>query len=248
MIRNLVSALRTPNSFAYTFPKLKSISFQYPVDSTFRIITWQLYVDKDTYRHYGAIQMNTSELQLYPLIDRSFEVESPQQQQLSNERWYGALYYDIRTLNPGEADQQYLLMGYDGHSFFRRQKILDVLQFVNGKPVFGAPIIPGPDNKMLQRRIIQYAALANVRLTYDEGLDMIILDHLISMEGQYNEGKVNVPDGSYEGYQVKDGKLNYVPKVFDQVSEEAPREVPVLDGGRSGKDLMGREKGKGGNR
>ncbi|MBK9014691.1 MAG: hypothetical protein IPM82_11770 [Saprospiraceae bacterium] len=42
-----------------------------PTGQHFRVFTWQLYVDVDDYKYYGAIQMNTSKLQLFPLIDRS---------------------------------------------------------------------------------------------------------------------------------------------------------------------------------
>jgi hypothetical protein len=76
MIPTLVQALKTPNSFQYPFSRAQSISIQYPEDSTFRVFTWQLYVDVDEYRYFGAIQMNTGELQLFPLIDRSFDVLS----------------------------------------------------------------------------------------------------------------------------------------------------------------------------
>ena len=64
-IPKLVQALKHKNSFNYPFERLHRISILYPADSTFRIFTWQLYVDKDTYHQYGAIQMNNSELKLF---------------------------------------------------------------------------------------------------------------------------------------------------------------------------------------
>ena len=50
LILGLKRALIVPNSFDYSFSKLKSVSIQYPQDSSFRIFTWQLYVNKDEYR------------------------------------------------------------------------------------------------------------------------------------------------------------------------------------------------------
>ena len=76
-IKKLVTGLKKTNSFDYPFERLSSISIQYPPDSSFRIFSWQLKVDVGNYRHYGAIQMNSKELQLFPLIDRSFELSSP---------------------------------------------------------------------------------------------------------------------------------------------------------------------------
>lgn len=51
LIPMLVSALKTPNSFRFPFERLKSVSIMYPPDSSFRVFTWQLYVDKDEYRY-----------------------------------------------------------------------------------------------------------------------------------------------------------------------------------------------------
>jgi hypothetical protein len=48
-----------------------------PPDSSFRIFTWQLFVNDSTYRHYGAIQMNQKELKLFALRDKSFEMDGP---------------------------------------------------------------------------------------------------------------------------------------------------------------------------
>ena len=82
-ILKLKTALKTDNSFQYKFDRIKSASIMYPQDSSFRLITWQLYVDKDEYRYYGAIQLNTADLQLFPLIDRSFELQKdPEQAEL----------------------------------------------------------------------------------------------------------------------------------------------------------------------
>ena len=94
MIPALVRALKVENSFHYPFNRLKSVSIQYPSDSTFRIFTWQLYVDENDYRYYGAIQMNSPDLKLYPLVDRSFQIENVEFEALPPEKWYGAVIYN----------------------------------------------------------------------------------------------------------------------------------------------------------
>jgi hypothetical protein len=86
LIKTLVRTLQAENSFQYPFEQLKSVSIQYPADSSFRVFSWQLYVDQDEYRYYGAIQRNTSELELYPLIDRSWTVEKEEQAVLPSEQ------------------------------------------------------------------------------------------------------------------------------------------------------------------
>ena len=86
LIFHLKGALKYRNSFYYPFDRLKSISIQYAPDSSFRIFTWQLMVDKTNYRYFGALQMNTPEVQLIPLADRSAQIEYPETMELSNLR------------------------------------------------------------------------------------------------------------------------------------------------------------------
>lgn len=244
MIPTLVQALKIPYSFDYSFPQLQSISIQYPADSSFRIITWQLFVDDNDYRYYGAIQMNEPELELHPLIDRSYEIMDVEQAVLPNDRWYGVLYYNVKAFED-EQGPGYLLFGMDGYSFFRRRKVVDVLRFVEDKPVFGHPVFveqPKPDSVVVRKRLLfEYGAQAAVHVNFDEGQRLLFFDHLIRLEGYAKQGDVMVPDGSYEGYRFEDGAWRHISKLFTQTQEEPPREEPVLQG-REGKDLFGKEK------
>ena len=251
LITTLVQSLKIKNSFSYPFEQLHTVSIQYPADSTFRIFTWQLYVDVDDYRYYGAIQMNTPDLKLYPLIDRSFEVESVEYDILMPEKWYGSLYYNVRQFDTAEG-RKYLLFGYDGYSLFNKRKLIDVLSFQNGNPVFGAPVFVEKNEETgaetTRNRILEeYSAEASFKLNYDETWGLIIFDHLTAMGGNYGQGLAMVPDGTYEGYKLENGRWNWVQTVWNQTMDEAPRPEPVLDS-RSGKDVFGKQKkGKGGN-
>ena len=240
MIPALVRALKVENSFHYPFSRLENVSIQYPADSSFRVITWQLYVNENDYRYYGAIQMNQPGLKLFPLVDRSFSIGEPEQEVLSPEKWYGAVYYNLRQVD-GPRGSYYLLFGFDGYEFFRKRKVLEVLSFDrSGKPVFGAPVFVDKDKSHggRKRLVLEYSAAASVRLNYDEAVGLIIHDHLVEMGGQHNEGPVNLPDGSYEGYRIDKGLLSYVANVWTQTQEEAPRPMPVLDSRK--KDIFGK--------
>ncbi len=252
LITNLVRALKTPNSFQYPFDRLRSVSILTPPDSTFRIFTWQLFVNDSTYRYYGAIQMNSPELQLFPLIDRSFELSNfPVSDQLTPDRWYGALYYSLMPI--GNARQRYyLLFGYDAFTFFEKRKLIEVLSFdPNGKPVFGAPVFNRPDSVRTaaaagpeMRLILQFSAEAAIKLNWVPEYEKILYDHLIPMPSPFGRGITRVPDGSYEGFNVVKGKLEYVNKVFQDVNPEVPMPEPILDA-RKGRDLLGKPR-KGG--
>jgi len=246
-IPKLVEALKTENSFQYPFDRVKAVSIQYPADSSFRIFTWQLYVDTSDYRYYGAIQMNTPELNLFPLADRSYNLKSdPEQAILTPEEWYGALYYNIREVK-GPKGKYYLLFGYDGYSFFHKRKLIDVLTFQpNGKPQFGAPVFvhekKGSPAMTKNRVMLEYSSEASVKLSYEETMEMIVFDHLITMGGVYGQGESNFPDGSYEAYELKGGLWKHKAMLPVTPMDQAPRPSPVLDTRK--KDILGKEDGK----
>jgi hypothetical protein len=244
MIRVLKTALKTPNSFHYPFSRLQSISTQAPADSSFRIFTWQLFVNDSTYKYFGAMQMNQPELKLYPLIDRGHEIEDPLSETLTNDRWLGCLYYSIQSFGT-KKEPKYLLCGFDGFSFFEKQKIVEVLTFdTEGKPQFGAEVFdfpadykPAPDQK---RIILQYSSEAKVRCNFDPLYEMVLFDHLIPFNTSFNTYAM-VPDGSYDGLKLEKGRWKLINKVFNDSQLEAPSVAPAQE---KGKDIFGRKKGR----
>lgn len=212
-IKKLVNGLKEINSFNYPFNRLSSISIQYPPDSSFRIFSWQLKVEPGNYRHYGAIQINSEELQLFPLIDRSFEFSTPEDTVTNDrEKWYGALYYNIIP-HPYTNPTHYLLFGLDGYNDLNRRKIIEVLYFENGNPIFGKKVFNDSYDSSFAdktRIIVEYAADAATRVNFDEQLGMVIHDHIIDVDGK------KLPDGSYVGFRPQQGKWERVDKVFNQ--------------------------------
>ena len=237
----LKKALEVENSFQFKFPGTKTISIQYPADSSFRIFTWQLFVDDSTYKYFGGIQTPGKNGSFYPLNDRSDDLRDACFEALTPDNWYGALYYRITELD-GREGKKYLLYGFDAYRFFEKRKVLDVLTFRDGKPVFGAPVfnrsIASARGVPEMRLILTYSAETNISLNFDNEYGMILFDHLIPEQSPFEAGTTFVPDGSYEGFSVKNGKLEYISKVFNDSQKEAPRPVPVLDS-RKGKSIFG---------
>ena len=58
LIKTLLTALKTPYSFDFTFDSVKSISIQSSSDKRFRIFSWHVMNNDGSYRYYGTIQMN----------------------------------------------------------------------------------------------------------------------------------------------------------------------------------------------
>jgi hypothetical protein len=230
-IPKLVQALKTPGSFSYPFDSLAQVSILYPEDSAFRIFTWAFTPNNMTFRFYGALQMNTPDgsLKLFPLFDNS-RFTNDLDTITSNKAWVGALYYNLITTKD-KNKKYYTLFGWHGYNFRSNEKLLEVLTFEDGKPVFGAPVfnfsqdsVPGATRN---RFLLIYKRDGNAGLNYDPEEKMIVFDHLVPLNGQADEKYTFVPDGTYEGFTWKKGAWVHIPKIFHTVSDKPPLPAPM---------------------
>ncbi len=232
--RTLVRALQIKNSFYYPFDSLISVAKVVPKDSTFKIFTWQLVINGDVIRQHGAIQMNTPDgsLKLFPLIDKTDLIKNIDDTVTSNRAWIGALYYKIVEEN-AFGKNYYTLLGFDDNNMVSDRKIIDVLTFKDGQPVFGAPIFSfqGTLHNSIDRYVMEYKKNASPKLSFDTDMDIIIYEHLISETGEPKKKYTYIPDGDYEGLKWKDGKWVYIEKVFHQITPQGQEPVPqpILD-------------------
>lgn len=230
--RIFVRSLVTKNSFYYPFDSLETISKIYAPDSSFRIFTWQMLINENSIRQHGAIQMKTSDgsLKLFSLIDKSDVMENMFDSIGNNWGWMGAIYYKI-ILTKNQNKSYYTLLGFDENNIRSSKKIIEVLSFVDGKPVFGGPYFSIADNSLIPnnpaRYIMEFKKDGNPRLTFDESLNMIVLEHLISESNEPNKKWTLIPDGDYEGFKWINGKWVYVNKIFNQVTPEGKAPVPA---------------------
>lgn len=230
--RVLVRALAIRNSFYYPFDSLETISKLYAPDSSFRIFTWQMVINENIIRQHGAIQMKTTDgsLKLFPLIDKSDITQNMADSMGDNAGWMGAVYYKI-LLNKNGDQPCYTLLGYDENNIRSSKKIVEVLSFVNGKPFFGGHYFNIPNNSLVPhnpaRYIIEFKKEASPRLNYDEGLGMIVMEHLVSQSGEPNKKWTLIPDGDYEGLKWVNGKWIYIDKIFTEVTPEGKAPVPA---------------------
>ncbi len=237
-IKQLVVALKTPYSFYYPFDSIRSVSKIYAQDSSFRIFTWQIQRDESYFRQYGAIQINTSNgsLKLFPLLDVSDFVSIPVDSVRTNKNWIGAIYYNM-VEKEFDGKKYYTLLGYDDNDFTSTRKWIEVLTFDGkGEPVFGGNYFEYPADGLkpdppVSRMLIEYKKDAGVRVVYDGELDLIMMEHLVSLENDADKKYTLVPDGDFEAFEWKMGKWHYVEKVFqDKLDDgEAPAPVPIFD-------------------
>ncbi len=230
--RRFVQALKEKNSFYYPFDSLRSISRLYAADSSFRIITWQMVVNDNLVRQHGAIQMKTDDgsLKLFPLIDKSDVVKNNRDTVADNFNWIGAVYYKIIS-TAYQNKKYYTLIGFDDNNIRTDKRLIDVLTFPNGKPVFGSKIFSiektAEYDKNPARFIMEFKKGAVPRLTFDKELNMIIKEHLVSETGESNKKWTLVPDGDYEGFKWINGRWVYESKIFKEFTPEGQTPIPV---------------------
>ena len=234
--KTFVRALQIKNSFYYPFDSLVSIAKVIPTDSSFKIFTWQLVIGPEVIRQHGAIQMKTTDgsLKLFPLIDKTDLINNIDDTITSNRAWIGALYYKIIE-EKSFGKNVYTLLGFDDNNLNSDRKFIEILTFQDGEPVFGGPYFSFQDNslkkKSIARYVMEYKKNAGPRLTYDNEMDIIIYEHLISETGEPQKKYTYIPDGDYEGLKWKDGKWVHIEKVFNQITPEGHEPVPnpILD-------------------
>jgi hypothetical protein len=205
-IPTLVRALKLPGSFDFPFDSVKSFRVVYSPDRKFRIITWFVNINEIGYRFYGAIQMNNpGALQLYSLLDYTENILRPADTITGPKKWFGAEYY---TILPPDASGNYVLLGWKGFSDLITERIIDVLHFDHGIPVFGAPIFKYTD-KPQTRIIFSYTHQATMMLRYLPEKKLILFDHLSPADSTM-KGKFEFygPDLSYDGLTYSNGYWN----------------------------------------
>lgn len=226
-----VRALKINNSFYYPFDSLVTISKLTPPDSSFKIFTWQMVVNEYVTRQHGAIQMNMPDgsLKLFPLIDKSAVTVNKEDTIGNNFAWMGAVYYKLIE-KKAFGENYYTLLGYDENNLNSNKKVIEILTFQDGQPIFGGGNFSFQDNSVIKksraRYVMEYKKDASPRLTYDPDMDMIIYEHLISETGEPNKKYTYIPDGDYEGLKWTDGKWAHIEKVFTQKTAEGQEPVP----------------------
>jgi hypothetical protein len=236
--RIFVRALKTKNSFHFPFDSIINVSKIYSPDSSFRIFTWQLIINENTIRQHGAIQMKTEDGSFKPfvLIDKSDVTKNMYDTIGDNYGWMGAVYYKIILKKYNERNI-YTLLGFDENNIKSDKKVMDILEFIDGKPVFGNKlfIMEKESNypKNAARFIMEFKKEASPRLTYDENMDAVIFDELVSETNEPRKKWTLIGDGEHEGFKWINGKWIHVKNIFaGQPTKiyEAPKPIKDVNG------------------
>lgn len=215
-IKLLVSTLKLPHAYDFQFDSLQMVSVLNAPDQDFRIFSWFVPTDEGGFRYFGSIQMKSADgkLKLMPLIDDT-EHFIDSNVVRDHTKWFGSRYYEIIPVKSNVKDPYYILLGWKGNSQKTSSKVMEVLSFKEGMPIFGKAVFEGPGNLSGKNRIIfTYHKLNSMTLRYDAKLKMIVLDHLApydpKMVGNY---EFYASDSSFDGFSFNKGKLKLLENI-----------------------------------
>ena len=215
-VKSLVSALKRPRSFNLGFDSLQSISHVLSPDKAFKVFSWFVPTDEGTYRFFGAIQMQTADgsLKLFPLVDGT-ENFKDNNAVTDNKKWLGSRYYEIVPLMTAGKPVCYALLGWKGNNSKTSKKVIEILSFEQGEPVFGKPVIEAAKNGPLKNRMVyEYNKLNSMTLTWDKATGMIVLDHLAPINPEMvGNFEYYASDLSFDAYKPVAGRLKLLENV-----------------------------------
>lgn len=217
LLELIPEVLSTEKVHKYPFENIQSMSILNSNDSKLRIFNWTLPKSNGTYQYFAYVHFYHKEEKLWKLVrlnDRSDFIPEAENQQLSADNWFGALYVEMISK---KTDKGYLytLIGWDGNRPTSVKKIVDVLTFdQEGNPRFGAPIFH-MNRETKQRLIFEYSPTARITVSYNKDEDMIIYDQLVPLDPNA-EGifEYYVPNLNYDGIKFENGSWKWVHNVL----------------------------------
>jgi len=222
--------LETSSSLTKSYTDMPSLSIQYPRDSSFRTITWQ--VDHGDGKHAYGGYLQTSDNQLYKIAGPRGRSTHDTNQEISFSAWSGGLVYKI--IEDGQDPSTYYLLTYRILNEFTKVKTLEPLMISDVEVTLGKQGFfenTGSNEKLNARLSLLYSIDANASIIYDTETDRLVFDNLVVVQGRLpGQGPTAVPDGSYKAYErSSNGHWTYIDKLYDHWNEGA------LDPVRKGK-------------
>lgn len=237
-IMYLSEALKMPSSDTYPFDSLKTLIKITSPDKKFRIFHWNLPTSDGEHHYYGFIKMlDHDPPMVFPLVDLSDSLSSPETALLDDQHWFGALYYKIIREENAGGELIYTLLGWAGKNALINQKVIEVLYFdQTGRPHFGMKLFPDYVEGNLVRVIFRFAPTTSMSLKYENQskatnkkwnskkrlfdytlseAPMIVYDRLVPLDPQL-EGlfQYYVPSGNiFDGFIFQDNCWKFISDV-----------------------------------
>lgn len=218
-------ALEMDGAFDYPFTSLKTIGNISSNDQLIRIFSWNIQYQDLSNNYFSFIlkkDLRRGNVDVIELKRQDQHIRLAQNETVTDENWYGALYYDIIDVQKRNRTY-YTLLGYDYNNQRSRIKFIDVLYFTGRIPNFGYLLFKDGNDRSM-RALFEYSTEAVMSLRYDKDRQLIIFDHLSPKTSKLKDFKeFYVPDMSYDAY-VWDGKYwNLEEDIIANNSEKGER-------------------------
>lgn len=259
LFRTLDTLLNIPASYHYPFDSLKNktVSIIDVPEGGFRMFTYNLILQNGRYKNFGYLQVRQGqENQVFPLMDTSTKHKPDfQTVELETTEWFGTLYYSITPFKV-KRKKMYLLLGYSGSDINSNKKVMDVLWFDRGTPVFGKDIFMegAYDLKPACRVVYEFHNESGMVLRYETDRKIVVLDKLgPAFPEAVNDFPYYIPSGDLDyyqlnkyGYWVRDALDNYnlgqgknppkpkvlpKPEPIEEPDDRTPQEKPEEENG-----------------
>jgi len=205
--------LSDENLFWYDYSALNDFcSVLESDDNQLRIISWNTYFNTTgEYFYFGYIQYydkNKKKFSYFKLNDASAIITNPDIVELTANKWFGCIYYELITKKV-KKNTYYTLLGWDGNNLLSTKKIVEVLNITSRGPRFGYDF--NLDGVSKKRIIFEYSKQVTMSLKWNEKKKMIIWDHLSPSEPKYNNMfQYYGPDFSNDGLVFRKKKWLFV--------------------------------------
>lgn len=163
-------ALAQDNSFKWQWDFGSRVSVLTSSDKKFRIFTWPVVNDEGEYECFGLVQAmdeKNDEYVVTVLNDKSQTIVNRQEDILSPENWFGAVYQEIITTTY-DGKTFYTLLGWSGVDYLTQRKVIEPVVFKSGRgvPQFGQNVFKKERN--YRRVVLEYTHDAMVNLRFEE--------------------------------------------------------------------------------
>ena len=206
--------LEADGSFERTYAELPWISIQYPQDTSFRIISWQVDKGNGSYEYYGFFQNKELLIPMAGKRGKSLKIDNSS---LEFDKWNGGLVYHI--LSSPQNDQLHFMLAFRQLDAYTKLKSLVPIQISSDVVKLGKKdLFEGEEKKKQSYLSMKYSADSQASFTLDEESNRIVFDNLVMVRGRMKgQGPTFVPDGSYKAYELlPNGNWSFIEKLYDQ--------------------------------
>lgn len=214
-VKLLLRALKIPNSYYYSFDKLRlKINIVEPDDRAFKMYNWEITPSAVMKRYYGAIQMPEERLKLYGLLDYADQLgKGAEDSILTNRKWFGGIVYRIMAKEVA-GRTVYNCFALNTSSPLSNKKVIDPMVITDKGLVFGAPIFGVASTNFPRQRInrfiLEYKKGVQASMNWDEERKLVVFDKLASVGNDPNRKYTYAPTGQYDGFRWNNEMWNYM--------------------------------------